>query len=149
MTEQQQQTEKKLTYNDFAAIFKKIKEEDELKITELGVEKMNILLKFSAFYDEFLNDDAEYASILTDAYFSCGNCLSKKFKEIYKTKSEAKLIDFLGKFPKEVLIGEIQYGASHLEPCIRIINTINEYVYEQMIEFLNLLYGVSYDEGPK
>ena len=50
--ENQQKTEKKLNYNDFAAIFKKIKEEDELKINELDVEKMNILLKFSTFFGQ-------------------------------------------------------------------------------------------------
>jgi len=136
----------KITYDEFINIFKKIKEEDTLKINELNQTKANILLKFSTFFDEFRNDNENYPSILADAYLCCGNTLSKKFREVFKTKSEKVLINFVAEIPKDILIGDIRYGATYLEPCIRIINTFNEFAYEQIIEFINNLYGLEYND---
>jgi hypothetical protein len=133
---------KNLTYNDFIEIFKKIKEEDTLKITDINKENIDVLLKFSAYSDEFMKSNDNYPSILTEAYLKCGNTLSNKFKEVFKTKSEKKLLDFIAQIPKDVLIGKVEYGTTYLEPSIRIINTFNEFAYEKIIEFINNLYDI-------
>ena len=134
--------DKNLTYNDFIEIFKKIKEEDTLKITDITDININILLKFSAYADDFMKSNDDYPLILTEAYLKCGNNLSNKFKEVFKTKSEKKLLDFIAQIPKDVLIGKVEYGTTYLEPFIRIINTFNEFAYEKIIEFINNLYDI-------
>ena len=139
-------SEKQLTYNDFVNIFKRIKEEDTVKLDKLkeDPEKINMLIRFSTYFDEIKNDNENYAEILTDGYLTCGNTLSQKFKEVFQTNSAKILKKFVGQIPRDVLFGETQFGMLHLEPCVRIINTFNEYVYEQIVEFINKLYGIEY-----